>query len=335
MLFRSVRSSFFLASSVGLLTFVSCAQAATYDIAIHAQDVTFTPTYSIIGVPTTIYASLLNKGDSDVEGTIRFYDNDVLIGAKAYSLRANGRPEDTWIAWTTSVYGQHHIRIVASNDPGYEDAHPEDNDTYVDVFVDRDTDHDGIPDSHDTDQDGDGILNVDEIAQGTDPLKADTDGDGVDDLHDAFPLDPTRSKLPPPPAPVATPAAVVAVPVKVTPRVNTSPEKKREVPVPAAARVTAPTAASAIPTFAIFTTSSDEGVSTTTEIGTPSSTVAAPALSSSTPLSAPTARIATVPTTSTAPTQDVSHTILVAATIVSATAAAAFIWLSLGAASIL
>jgi hypothetical protein len=44
----------------------------------------------------------------------------------------------------------------------------------------------------DLDTDGDGILDVDEAAMGTDPLLNDTDGDGHDDGDDDYPLDPTR-----------------------------------------------------------------------------------------------------------------------------------------------
>lgn len=44
-----------------------------------------------------------------------------------------------------------------------------------------DTDSDGTPDLFDTDDDNDGLLDVDEATYGTDPLLADTDGDGFDD----------------------------------------------------------------------------------------------------------------------------------------------------------
>lgn len=49
-----------------------------------------------------------------------------------------------------------------------------------------------------TDTDGDGISNVQEIINGTSPILADTDQDGVPDNIDAFPLDGTRTILPPP-----------------------------------------------------------------------------------------------------------------------------------------
>lgn len=45
----------------------------------------------------------------------------------------------------------------------------------------EDTDRDGIEDQFDPDIDGDGISNVEEVALGMFPYKADSDGDGVDD----------------------------------------------------------------------------------------------------------------------------------------------------------
>ena len=43
------------------------------------------------------------------------------------------------------------------------------------------------------DTDGDGLTDGEEVTAGTDPLNADTDGDGVNDGADDFPLDPTES----------------------------------------------------------------------------------------------------------------------------------------------
>lgn len=65
-----------------------------------------------------------------------------------------------------------------------EDAFPLDSSEWAD------TDGDGIGNNADLDDDDDGIPDVDEVAAGTDPLKADTDSDGIDDPDDVFPLDP-------------------------------------------------------------------------------------------------------------------------------------------------
>ena len=73
--------------------------------------------------------------------------------------------------------------------PDEEDAFPDDPDESVD------TDDDGIGDNADEDDDGDGLLDVDELAYGadcviSDPLSADTDGDEIRDDADPYPRDP-------------------------------------------------------------------------------------------------------------------------------------------------
>ena len=87
----------------------------------------------------------------------------------------------------------------------YQDAFPNDPNENVD------TDGDGIGNNTDLDDDNDGQTDLEEIANGTDPLVAndvpgdsdgdgipdatdpDDDNDGVDDSNDIFPLDPTES----------------------------------------------------------------------------------------------------------------------------------------------
>ena len=81
--------------------------------------------------------------------------------------------------------------IIDSDGDGHNDG--------VDVFSCdktewRDADGDGIGDNADTDDDNDGVSDLQEAALGTDPSRADTDGDGVNDSKDVYPLDATRSK---------------------------------------------------------------------------------------------------------------------------------------------
>jgi alpha-tubulin suppressor-like RCC1 family protein len=95
--------------------------------------------------------------------------------------------------------------------------------------LNADTNGNGVPDGADAstgsaaanpDVDGDGLSWVQEAARGTDPYQADSDGDGVGDLLDLFPLDPTRTALPPP------------TPGDTTPPVITLIEPTNAVPVP-------------------------------------------------------------------------------------------------------
>jgi parallel beta-helix repeat protein len=53
-----------------------------------------------------------------------------------------------------------------------------------------DTDSDGIGNFKDSDDDNDGLSDIDELEKGTEPLNNDTDGDNYNDSEDAYPLDP-------------------------------------------------------------------------------------------------------------------------------------------------
>ncbi|PLX92969.1 MAG: hypothetical protein C0621_08445, partial [Desulfuromonas sp.] len=59
-----------------------------------------------------------------------------------------------------------------------------------------DSDHDGLVDVIDTDDDNDGLSDAEEEALGTNPLLVDSDGDGVDDGSDFNPLDPSINAAP-------------------------------------------------------------------------------------------------------------------------------------------
>ncbi len=232
----------------GLLQVV---QAAFYDVSISSDDVSFSPAELILGTPTKIYATILNQGERDVEGEVRFYDNGDLIGTKPFSLRANVRPEDTWVRWMPSIYGAHTIRIEAINDSNFPDADVSNNVVATTIFVDHDTDGDGVPDRIDQDQDNDGLTNDQEGTRGTNPLKRDTDGDGVDDARDVFPLDASRSVLPPAPATSTT---------------------RRRAPISradastATQRITTPTVQATVPAVLIQVSTTPEVVETTTTL---------------------------------------------------------------------
>jgi hypothetical protein len=153
---------------------------------------------------------------------------------KAISAKADGLAEEIWQSWKPKTVGTHTIDIRLATDENISDSFPDNNAGQITVFVDKDTDgdgigdsvdpdidgdgvpnaqdqfpldptmskdtdHDGIDDGVDTDIDNDGLYNWDEKTIGTNPAKYDTDGDGVGDKEDAFPLDPKRWKPEAPP----------------------------------------------------------------------------------------------------------------------------------------
>ncbi|MDD5726018.1 MAG: thrombospondin type 3 repeat-containing protein [Patescibacteria group bacterium] len=205
------------------------AYAADYDIQIPSGGITVDHTPIMLGQTAKIYVTVNNLGNKDTEGTSIFMDNGTNIGMKAISAKASGRPEEIWQIWKPTAVGSHIIKVKLVPDESIFDPSPENNEAQITVFVDKDTDGDGIGDSVDPDIDGDGVPNAqdqfptdpkmskdtdgdgiddsvdtdidndglynwEERTIGTDPTKYDTDGDGYSDKEDAYPLDPKRWK---------------------------------------------------------------------------------------------------------------------------------------------
>lgn len=113
---------------------------------------------------------------------------------------------------TFGIWTQEQEQLEDRSEP--RDTLPE-NETVTEVFLyipflrpptnQQDNDNDGVandldeePDNPDNDTDGDGVSNIDERIQGTNPLDPDTDGDGItDDLDEDTPINnfPRRFEL--------------------------------------------------------------------------------------------------------------------------------------------
>lgn len=213
--------------ALAVLTFVPFASAATTDLVL--TSVTVSPEPVLINKDVRLYVTVENAGQADEEAIVSVMDGESWVGSKPVSLKIGGRPDEAWILWKPTTYGSHRLTFTVVDD-GVTDATPANNQVTRDIFVDRDTDGDGIPDATDpdddnddvpdaqdqfpldatrskdtdgdgiedkvdSDQDNDGLYNYEENAMGTNPLKKDTDGDGVNDKQDAFPLDVKRSQV--------------------------------------------------------------------------------------------------------------------------------------------
>ncbi len=233
------KSSLLLASALALLAIPSLTQAQSQDciLSIRTQDVSVTPGAPFLNQSARVYATVQPLCRRDTEGNVLFYANDKLIGTKPISYKKSGLAEEVWTNWIASEYGDNHIRVDTKGESGEvgdsatitvfidrdtdgdgignredpdddNDGVPDTKDQFpLDPAKTRDTDGDGIDDSIDSDDDNDGIYDFDEVTNGTNALMYDTDKDGVGDKQDAFPLDPKRSDAPPP-EPIAAPTSV-------------------------------------------------------------------------------------------------------------------------------
>ena len=242
-------------SGGGVLLFALCSllsspvptRAAGCVLSIRTQDISVVPAAPFLNQSARIYATVQPECNSDTEGSVLFYANDALIGNKPISYKKAGRAEEVWVNWRPTQYGETKLRVDTKGEGGEvgdsasitlfidrdtdndgvgdltdldddndgvldgADSHP------LDPTRSRDSDGDGIDDSIDSDDDNDGLYDFAEKDLGTNPLKYDTDSDGVGDKQDAFPLDPKRSVLPPPPTPEPVVAPVEPTPVAAAP----------------------------------------------------------------------------------------------------------------------
>jgi hypothetical protein len=189
------------------LIFLSTAAyaAANGDISISSTDLRFSKSYFLEGDTIRVYATAKNNSSQDLLGVVRFYDNGIQVnGDQSISIFAN-KTDDVFVDWQPDSFGYHNISAKIFpwkpeiDDPG---------NNYVDekVYVEQDTDHDGLKNTIDPDMDGDGVDNekdtfplnpkesVDTDGDGTgDNTDLDDDNDGVPDKFDEMSLDPNET----------------------------------------------------------------------------------------------------------------------------------------------
>lgn len=172
------------AGMVGMAMMPLAASARTFDVSITRAGVTFVPAAFFLGDHVRVYAQVENLGDRDVEGNVFFSENGTAIGTPPpFSSKARGASEEVWVDWQPAVEGDRQLTIRVVTTPDTHDEDTTNNEMIVPVTIDRDTDHDGIGDRTDTDDDNDGLPDDWEIAHGLNPLdpsdaNLDPDGDG-------------------------------------------------------------------------------------------------------------------------------------------------------------
>lgn len=151
-----------------------------------------------------IYASVVNVGDKDLRGFVRFYDGNKQISADQPISVVAGKDDAVFIDWEPDN-GDHNLRVVLVPFEPQAD-NPNNNQVQKAVTVLADTDRDGIPNSTDPDDDNDGVpddadafplnkneqLDTDGDSIGN-TADEDDDNDGVKDAEDGVPLNPKET----------------------------------------------------------------------------------------------------------------------------------------------
>lgn len=188
------------------LFLVTTATALAYDgdISISDNPLNLSTDNLLEGKTVRIYASVTNNSSKDLLGITRFYANGNQIGADQAISIFGGKTDDIFIDW---VPGYGSFTLKAQIFPWEEEIdNPANNVRSIEIFVKKDTDRDGLPDSNDPDDDNDGVadeldafplnpneqLDTDGDSIG-DNADLDDDNDDVPDKYDDLPLDPNES----------------------------------------------------------------------------------------------------------------------------------------------
>jgi hypothetical protein len=191
----------------GLLSQATYGQDFNKDLSISPDSVN-TISDVLIGKTIRIYATVTNNSDQDLFGVVKFYDENrqSFVGEDQPVSVLAQKTDDVFVDWTGGYVGNHPIsvRVIPWDETGDD---PSNNKVTKEIYVDKDSDSDGVGDLNDNDDDNDGIADAND-AFPLDPTESeDTDGDGIgnntdedddndgiSDIVDLFPLDPGESE---------------------------------------------------------------------------------------------------------------------------------------------
>jgi hypothetical protein len=179
--------------------------AVSGDLGFGESDLKLSAEYFLEGSKVQIRATVHNNSGEDLLGSIRFATEEGAFGGDQPISALAGNTDDVFVAWTPKKAGSHTITVVIIPwDPSEDNAG--NNVLTRKIYVEQDSDRDGIANAKDNDDDNDGVVDDQDWAPLNGKESADTDGDskgnaadedddndGVLDTDDAFPLDPNFS----------------------------------------------------------------------------------------------------------------------------------------------
>jgi hypothetical protein len=181
------------------------ASAASGDLVLDENGVSFSSDLFLEGTPIRIWASVLNASQFDLLGSVQFKNQYGVLAPDQPISALRGNTDDVFIDWIPPDPGVYHLTMtVIPWEDGADD--PSNNVVNRTITVLSDLDRDGIPDDQDEDRDGDGVNNDEDLFPDDSSESTDADGDGAGDNadpdddndgtldeDDAFPNDPIYS----------------------------------------------------------------------------------------------------------------------------------------------
>ncbi|MFH1284870.1 MAG: PKD domain-containing protein [Candidatus Peregrinibacteria bacterium] len=185
---------------------ITTGEALAYsgDLSINSQNIRFSTNNFLEGNTVRIYAVVTNLSSKDLLGVARFFDNGKQIGGDQGVSVFAGKTDDVFMDWTPS-FGDHRVAVkIYPWNTEIDD--PSNNWIVTEIFAVQDTDHDGIPNETDEDDDNDNVIDSEDDFPLNSKEQYDTDGDGlgnntdtdddndgVPDDFDDMPLDPNET----------------------------------------------------------------------------------------------------------------------------------------------
>lgn len=188
-----------LAGAVILLLIApTAAFAASGDLLFSPKGIYLSLEKIIERKPVRIYASAYSSQQVDLRGFIRFFEDGEQIQFDQPVSIVAGKEDEVFVEWMPDPPGDHTIKAVLFSLS--EGDNTSNNSIQKTVRVLYDSDHDGIPNIEDPDNDNDGATDAEEKTAGTNP-------DNPNDFPTAADTTP-----PPPPSPEPTATATATEP---------------------------------------------------------------------------------------------------------------------------
>jgi hypothetical protein len=133
-----------------------------------------------VGKTVRIYATVKNNSGQDLFGTVKFYDEKrgEFIGEDQPVSVIASSTDDVFVDWDAKAVGEYPIsvRVIPWETAG---DNPDNNKATTSIYVDIDSDGDGISNREDPDDDNDGVLDGKDAFPQNPAESLDTDGDGI------------------------------------------------------------------------------------------------------------------------------------------------------------